>query len=162
MVLIGFIAVMGVDGLNSTAMLVGLPHPYATENWMRLFTGSLYGIAISALLTPYITVTLWREPTGQRTLYGWGELLLLVNVAAVLVMLALTQVSALLWPLVIVSVLGVLGLMAAMNTSIVVMLTARANTYAGWRDLLAPGLAGVGLALAEFVAIGALRAAAGV
>ncbi len=162
MVLIGFIAVMGIDGLNSTAMLVGLPHLYETENWMRLFTGSLYGIAISALLTPYVTVTLWREPTGRRTLHGWGELLLLVNVAAVLVMLALTRASILLWPLVIVSMVGVVGLMAAMNTSIVAMLAGRANTYAGWRDLLAPGLAGVGLSLAEFVAIGALRAAAGV
>jgi len=162
LVLIGFIAVMGIDGLNSTAMLVGLPHLYETENWMRLFTGSLYGIAISALLTPYITVTLWREPTGQRTLHGWGELLLLVNVAAVSVMLALTEASFLLWPVVIISVLGVGSLMAAMNTSIVAMLAGRANTYSGWRDLLAPSLAGISLALVEFVAIGALRAAAGV
>ena len=74
--LVGFAALMSIDGLNSTAMLIGLPHPYETENWRRVFTGSLYGLAISLLVTPFITVMLWREPTGERTLKGWGELLL--------------------------------------------------------------------------------------
>jgi uncharacterized membrane protein len=158
-VLIGFIAVMGVDGINSTLMLIpGAPHLYETENWMRMFTGSLYGIAVSLLLTPYVAVTIWREPTGERTLKSWGELLLLVNVAAVLGMLALSEASFLLWPLVIVSMVGVVGLMSLMNTSIVIILARRANSYATFRQLSLPGLVGLGLALVEFVAIGMLRA----
>ena len=158
-VLVGFIAVMGLDGVNSTLMLIpGAPHLYNTENWMRLFTGSLYGLSISMLLTPYITVTMWREPSGARTLKGWGELLLLVNVAAALVMLALTGAEFLFWPLIIVSVVGVLGLMGLMNMSIVTIALNRVNSYAGWRDLVVPLLFGVALSLVEFVAIGAFRA----
>ncbi|HLF26750.1 MAG TPA: DUF2085 domain-containing protein [Anaerolineae bacterium] len=157
--LIGFIVLMGVDGLNSLMMLIpGFPHLYETENWMRIFTGSLYGIALSTLLTPYITLTWWRDPTGERTLKGPGELLLLVNIAAALALAALTGASFLLWPLVIASVVGVVGLMAAMNASLVVMLAGRANTYSRWRELVTPGLIGIGLALTEFVVIDVLRA----
>jgi uncharacterized membrane protein len=157
-VLFGFIVLMGIDGLNSLMMLIpGAPHLYETDNWMRLFTGSLYGIAISALLTPYVTVTLWREPTGERTLKSWGEVLLLVNVAGAIAMLALSQASFLLWPLVAISMLGVVGLMSLMNTSIVTVLAGKANAYSGWRELLRPGLFGLALALVEFTLIGALR-----
>jgi len=160
-VLFGFIVIMGLDGLNSLMMLIpGAPHVYETDNWMRLFTGSLYGIAISALLTPYVTVTLWREPTGDRTLQGWGELLLLANIAIVLAMLALSQASFLLWPLVTISMVGVVGLMALMNTSIVTVLAGKVNAYSGWRDLFVPGMIGIALALAEFTLIDALRAGA--
>jgi uncharacterized membrane protein len=159
-VLVGFILLMGFDGLNSTVQLIpGAPYLYVTENWMRALTGSLYGIATSMLLTPYITMTMWREPSGDRTLKGWGELLLVVNVVAVLVMLVLTEASFLLWPLVVLSMAGVIGLMALMNTSIVIILFKRVNVYAGWRDLSIPLMAGVALALVEFVALGAFRAA---
>src|SRR3972149_1130153 len=54
LVLFGFIGIMGIDGLNSTAMLVGLPHLYATQNWMRVFTGSPYGLARSPFPHPYV------------------------------------------------------------------------------------------------------------
>lgn len=157
--LIGFIVLMGIDGVNSLMMLIpGAPHLYETQNWMRLFTGALYGLAVSMLLTPYVTVTLWREPSGERTLKSPGELLLLVNVAAVLVMLALSQASFLLWPLVTVSMVGVIGLMGLMMTSIVVVLIGKVNAYAGWRELLAPGAAGVALSIVGLVVIDMLRA----
>jgi uncharacterized membrane protein len=52
-VLFGFIVLMGIDGLNSLMMLIpGAPHLYETDNWMRLFTGSLYGIAIRPASAP--------------------------------------------------------------------------------------------------------------
>lgn len=159
-VLVAFIGLMGIDGLNSLAILAGLPHLYETQNWMRVFTGMLYGIAASLLLTPYVMVTLWREPSGDPSMENWVELLLLVNAGAALAMLALTEASFLLWPLVIVSVAGVLGLMGLMNVSIVSMLAGRVNVFAGWRDWLVPGLAGVALTLAELTAIAAMRAGA--
>jgi hypothetical protein len=149
---------MGIDGVNSTLMLVGLPHLYETHNWLRMFTGSLYGIAISLLLTPYVTMTLWREPSGERTLKSWGELFALFNVVALLGMVALSEADFLLWPLVTVSVAGVLGLMGLMNLSIVTILAGKVNVYAGWRDLLVPGLIGVALTVIEFTVIGLLRA----
>jgi hypothetical protein len=83
--------------------------------------------------------------------------LLLVNVAGATAMLALSQASFLLWPLVAISMLGVVGLMSLMNTSIVTVLAGKANAYSGWRDLLRPGLIGLALALVEFTLIGALR-----
>ena len=85
-------------------------------------------------------------------------MLLLVNITSVMVMAALTEASFLLWPLVAVSVVGVVGLMTLMNLSIVATLAGKANTYVGWRDLVAPGLVGISLALVEFTGIGLLRA----
>lgn len=156
--LIGFVALMGIDGLNSLTMLIpGAPHLYDTQNWMRLFTGSLYGVAVSALLTPMINVSLWREPGGDGALENWGEVALVAGVAVALAMLALTQADFLLWPLTVVSVLGAVGLMAILNTSIVAIAIGKVNAYARWRDLFTPGLAGLGLALAELVVIAALR-----
>jgi len=159
LMLIGFVALMGIDGLNSLAMLIpGAPHLYDTQNWMRLFTGSLYGVAVSALLTPMINVSLWREPGGDSALENWREAALIAGVAIALAMLALTQADFLLWPLTAVSVIGAVGLMAVLNTSIVAIAIGRVNAYTGWRELFTPGLAGIGLALTELVVIAALRA----
>jgi hypothetical protein len=142
-------------------LIPGAPRLYDTENWMRIFTGSLYGLSLSMLLTPYITLTMWREPTGERTLQGWGELLLLVNVIAVLVILVQTEAAFLFWPVSIMTVGGALGLMSLMNTSIITIATGQVNVYVSWRQLAVPLLIGVALALVEFTAIGAMRASIG-
>ena len=48
-----FIGLWGFDGLNSyLTFFPGAPHLYEPRNWLRLTTGLLNGLALSALILP--------------------------------------------------------------------------------------------------------------
>jgi uncharacterized membrane protein len=52
--LLAVVGVMGVDGLNSVAADLGLPHLYPPSNALRLATGLGAGVALALLLAPVI------------------------------------------------------------------------------------------------------------
>ncbi|MBI5828704.1 MAG: DUF2085 domain-containing protein, partial [Chloroflexi bacterium] len=60
--LILFIVLMGLDGANSfLTLLPRLPHVYEPQNWLRLVTGTLDGVAMAVLIFPMFNQTLWRN-----------------------------------------------------------------------------------------------------
>ncbi len=72
--LLAFIAAMGVDGMNSLLLDLGLPHPYAPHNLLRLGTGVLAGVTLAAVLTYLVAGTLWRSPRERSAAVGsWGD-----------------------------------------------------------------------------------------
>ncbi len=74
-VLLAFIAAMGVDGTNSLLLDLGLPHPYAPHNLLRLETGVLAGVTLAAVLAYLAAATLWRSPREREAAVGgWGDL----------------------------------------------------------------------------------------
>ena len=78
--LLAFIAAMGVDGTNSLLLDLGLPHPYAPHNLLRLATGALAGVALAVVLTYLIAGTLWRTPRDREAAVGtWREVAQLVG-----------------------------------------------------------------------------------
>jgi hypothetical protein len=77
-----------------------------------------------------------------------------------MMMVVLTGASFLLWPLVIVSVAGVVGLLSLMNMSLIAVAVGKVNALSTWRDLLAPGVIAVALALIEIVTVATMRAIA--
>ncbi|MFQ6101676.1 MAG: DUF2085 domain-containing protein [Anaerolineae bacterium] len=81
-VLVGFVASMAFDGLNSTAYDVGLPHLYTPTNFLRLVTGLLTGAALAPLLLYLVSISLWDEKQPRPVISGFGELagLLLIEV----------------------------------------------------------------------------------
>lgn len=60
------IGVMALDGLNSLAADLAIPAPYATTNLTRLVTGLLAGVAIGAVLSHLVTISLTHRPRS-----GW-------------------------------------------------------------------------------------------
>ena len=73
--LLAFIAAMGVDGTNSLLLDLGLPHPYAPHNLLRLATGALAGVTLAAVLVYVVAGTLWRTPREREAAVGgWREL----------------------------------------------------------------------------------------
>ncbi len=66
MVLALCIGVMALDGLNSLATDLAISTPYASTNQTRLATGLLAGVAIGALLSHLVTISLTHRPRG-----GW-------------------------------------------------------------------------------------------
>ncbi len=156
-VLIGFILLMGADGLNSYLGLMGAPNLYQPRQWLRLVTGALNGLALSTILLPMLHYSLWRDPSPERVVRRWRDLLLLLLLEGMMVGSVLTRWSPLLYPLALASAAGVVTMLSLVNTVLVVMLTGQENRYRGWWDALAPLLWGVALAVAEIGTIDLFR-----
>lgn len=157
--LLVFIAVMGVDGLNSYLTLYpGMPHLYEPQNWLRLLTGMLHGIALAALIYPIFNQTVWADVEWRPALRNLGELALMVATGAVGVGLTLLQLPALLYPLALIGGGGVLTMLTMINIVILVTLMRRENRTRTWQQAIALLTVGLAGALVEVTALDLGRA----
>lgn len=62
LLLLGAVALMGADGVNSTLRDFRLPYLYQPDNRLRLATGQGMGVVISTCLLYLINGTLWSRP----------------------------------------------------------------------------------------------------
>lgn len=156
-----FITVMGIDGVNSYLTLIpGLPHAYEPQNWLRLVTGLLTGIAVSGLMYPVFNQTLWRRWQDTPIIGGLVELLGLVVAAGIVGALVLSDIPLLLFPLALLSSFGVVMLMTMTNSVIFMLATRTENKAADWRGALVPVAAGLTVSLSLILLIDVLRYAA--
>jgi len=155
--LISFTLLWASDGLNSYMNLIGGPYLYEPQNWLRLTTGALNGLTMSALIYPVFNFTLWRHPVSERNIRTLRDLGVLLLLEAGMVGLVLTQWSFLLYPLVLLSALGVLALLTSVTSMLVVMLVRRENVVETWREAAIPLLAGFTVALIQVGAIDLVR-----
>ncbi|NOZ29188.1 MAG: DUF2085 domain-containing protein [Chloroflexi bacterium] len=158
--LLAFLAIWGFDGLNSyLTFFPGLPHLYEPSNLLRLATGTLEGMALTALFLPFFNLTVWRRPLAQPTLRGWRDLLGWMLLSTLIVLAIRSEWASLLYPAALLSVLGVLALLTMVNTMIVALALRRDGVAETWGDaamVLVPGLA---LALMEILALNLIRGA---
>jgi uncharacterized membrane protein len=153
-----FICIMGIDGLNSYfSLFPGLPTLYASQNWLRAATGSLNGIALSTIVLPVFSFTLWRRPLSVRPLVNLWELgaILLATAAAVAAVQA--EPPWLLYPMTVLSVGGVLWMLTLVNTMILLILFRQENQAETWREAASPMLGGLAVTLLELTTMGILR-----
>jgi uncharacterized membrane protein len=138
-VLIGFITIMGIDGINSTLSIIpGAPQLYHTTNVHRLVTGTLFGIAMCLLFFPVFSTAIWRQPSGDRSIKNWRELIVLMLAAFAIDAVVLTQADWLFYPITILSIAGPLLLLGFMGAIIVLTMRNLANSVDRWRQLAAP------------------------
>jgi len=156
-VLVGFMALWAADGLNSYMALIQGPHLYEPRNWLRLSTGALNGLSMSALVYPILNFTLWRRPASEPTIRNLRDLGVLLLLEAGLVGLVLTQSSFLLYPLALLSAAGVLTLLTSVNGMLVLMIVRRENAVDTWREAVIPLLAGFTASLILVIAIDVVR-----
>jgi len=155
LVFVGFIVLLGIDGVNSyLTFFPGAPHLYEPQNWLRLTTGTLEGLALSAFVFPVLNYSLWRDAVKTPSVRNFKELALMVAVGGVLIVLIVLELPFLLYPLAILSTLGVLIMLGAINTMIVLALTRREGSALGWRQAALPVT--IGLAIA-FMLIGGMN-----
>lgn len=154
----GFIASMGVDGLNSyLSFFPGAPHLYEPSNLLRLTTGTLNGLALSIIVLPVFNFTLWREVNPSRAIRNFHELALAMALAAAMILIVQAEPDFLLYPLAIASALGVLVMLTAVNTMILLIVTRRENRAETWLDALLPLSLGLLATLAEIAGMDLLR-----
>jgi len=113
-ILVGFVAVMGFDGLNATAYDNGLPHLYAPSNPLRLITGLLTGVATASFLLPAANVAVWKKSKPQAAMgsssVGFKELLGLLAVEALFFLGVASGAPWLLYPVSFITAGGVVVL----------------------------------------------------
>jgi len=152
--LMGFFFLQVVDGLNSYLTLFpGLPHLYEPHNLLRLATGALNGLTISALVLPLFNSALWKAPAPSPSLQHWWEVGVLVGGVGGLVALTSTGVPLLLYPLAIGSTLALVLVLTLVNTTILMMTIGQDGKVERWPQAWLPLLCGLDLSLLE---IGAL------
>ena len=157
-VLVGFVAVMGVDGLNSyIALIRGRPLLYEAQNWLRAATGSLNGIALSTIVSPLFHYTLWRDPSPRRSMAHLGQLATGIGLAAGTIAVVQREPAWLLYPVSLLSTAAVLCMLTLVNTLIVLIVSRKDSQAESWRDAAPWVLAGLMATLVELTAMGTAR-----
>jgi len=193
-IFVSFMLLWAADGLNSYLALLPIGSQlYEPQNWLRLTTGALNGLTMSALVYPVLNFTLWRHAVSQRAirnLRDLGVLLLLeagmvglvfiisdegieactdslallpvqwsflLEACTVVLGLVLTLGPLMLYPLALLSALGVLVLLTSINSMLVLMIVRRENVVDTWRAGLVPLLAGFTVSLIQIGVIDLVR-----
>lgn len=149
LLLLTFILLMLFDGLNSLLVSIPwLPPLYPPQNWLRLVTGTFYGIAISTIAYPVFSVSLWHvsRQRNEAVIENAVELMGFLLVGGLAVLLVLWQNPLLLVPLAILSTVGVLAVLGMIGTVMVLVITRREANASSWQDAIIPIVTGLAIA----------------
>jgi uncharacterized membrane protein len=145
-----FAAAFAFDGINSYLHLfpkaIGL---YEPTNLLRLTTGTGMGLAISAFLAPVFTQTVWPTWDPRPVFTGFKELGICMGIGIAVDALVLSGNPLILYPLAILSSIGVLTTLTMIYTIIWLMITKRENRITHLTELLPFIVAGFALALLQ-------------
>ncbi|MBN1484671.1 MAG: DUF2085 domain-containing protein [Chloroflexia bacterium] len=158
LLLLLFLAAVGVDGLNSyLSLFPGLPHAYEPHHTLRLLTGTLEGIALAGVFMPILHMSLWQQPSEQRSIPNLGELGWILLAVTPLDLLLLWHPRYSLYPLSLLSLAGLFLALGLVNTLLVAVASRRIGRVHRWAEVLALLLWGTLLASFEMAALAWFR-----
>ena len=160
-----FFIAFGIDGSNSFLYLLKqtsgsvldkIPNLYVPNNTLRLFTGSGMGIALASILYPAFNQSAWTEVDPSRAL-DWKKLGLLIAIILLVDLAILTESPIVLYPIAVLSVLGVLALLIMVFSMVWLLIMRQENEFTALTQMWLPFLAGTTLAFLMISAIDLLR-----
>ncbi len=160
-----FFIAFGIDGSNSYLYLLkqssggalaNIPNLYIPNNTLRLFTGSGMGVALASILYPAFNQSAWKDADEARAL-DWKKLASLIGIVLVVDLAVLTESPIVLYPIAILSILGVLALLIMVFSMIWVLMMRQENEFTSLKQMWLPFLAGTTLAFLMISAIDLLR-----
>jgi uncharacterized membrane protein len=160
-----FFLAFGIDGSNSYLYLLkqttdnalsNIPNLYIPNNTLRLFTGSGMGIALASILFPAFNQSAWKE-SDLRPALDWKKLGILIGIILLIDFAVLTEQPAILYPVAILSVLGVLALLIMVFSMVWMLMMRQENMFTDIRQMWMPFLAGTTLTFLMISAIDLLR-----
>jgi uncharacterized membrane protein len=153
-----FVVILGIDGVNSYVHLFpGGTGIYEPHNWLRLVTGTYCGIAMFNVVFPVFNGTVWRQPDAALAVNGLRELAGVSVVAALAILLVLSEQPLFLWSAGLLSTIGVVMMLAMIGTVLFVSVFRLDRSASGWRDLAIPLLAGLTIAFIQIGGIDIVR-----
>ena len=146
--LIGFIALMGVDGINALLFDLRLPHLYAPNLLLRLGTGLLTGLAFAGFVVPAFNATVWASGPDISPLSNVRYLLGGLLLEALYFAVAISGVSIFLYPMSLMAVLGIPILLGTIGSIVIATLrvSRRENCATRAADLIPLVLGGLAVA----------------
>lgn len=158
-ILVFFVGFWAFDGLNSyMTFFPGAPNLYEPQNWLRLTTGMLNGLALVIIVFPIFNFTLWRDTTPDRVIKNVWEILAILPVMAILIVIIQAEIGYLLYPLAILSSLGVLMMLVLINSMIATVVLGREGQAKTWLQAMVPLTIGTALAILQVAGMVLLRA----
>ena len=163
--LVFFLAAFGIDGTNSFLYLFKqtaggaldhIPNLYLPNNALRLLTGSGMGIALASILYPAFNQSAWKDADPDRAL-SWKKLGILVAIILLVDLLVLTEHPVVLYPIALLSVLGVLALLVMVFSMVWILIMRQENEFTSIKQLWMAFLAGTTLAFLMIGVIDLLR-----
>ncbi len=164
-VLAAFFLAFAIDGSNSylyllkqtyESFLPQIPNIYIPNNTLRLLTGSGMGIAMASVLYPVVNQTIWRDAVNRPTL-TWKEFGGLLGIILLVDLGILSEQPIILYPIAILSVLGVLALLSMVFSIVWIIIMRQENTFEMFKQLWMPSLAGLTLTFLMISVIDLLR-----
>jgi uncharacterized membrane protein len=153
-----FGGLFAVDGVNSyLTFFPGMPHLYEPSNVLRLATGLLAGVAVGTLVHAGFQQNVWKDWRAEPALRGLRELALLLAGAALIGALVLSDNPLVLYPLALISAVGVLLVLSSVYTVLVLIVRGSENRAVSWLDVARPGFLGLALAVAQIGALDFVR-----
>lgn len=123
-VLFMFVAIMGFDGLNSYShFFTSTPRLYTPNNFLRLYTGLGTGLAMGAFMVPTVGQVLWKRQIWKPAIGNWWEFAQLLVLTGLVSMLLISNIHIFTHTLALVSVAGVLFILAGINTILLLAAT---------------------------------------
>jgi uncharacterized membrane protein len=160
-----FFLAFAVDGSNSylyllkqmTGTLTQIPNLYIPNNTLRLFTGTGMGLTMSLFIYPAFNQTVWRDLDPAPAMETWKQFLALLGLLLAIDLAILTDSPLVLYPIAIVSPLGVLALLTMIYGIVWIMIMRLDNTFVNIKELWLPLLAGFTLTMLMILGIDLFR-----
>lgn len=154
----GFLALFGIDGVNSYMhFFPNLPGLYQPQNLLRLLSGSGLGMAIPMLLVPVFNQTVWKECLPTAAVDGWKSFALLLGLVALTDVIILNGNPYLIYSLAVADGLTIFTILATAYTLVWIMVSKTENTFTTWRSTWFALLCGFSTALLQIAAMDAVR-----
>ena len=163
--LLVFLIAFGIDGTNSFLYLLkqtsdgaldSIPNLYIPNNTLRLLTGSGMGIALASVLYPAFNQSAWKDLDLGRAL-DWKKLGSLIGIILLIDLAVLTEHPIVLYPIAILSALGVLALLVIVFSMVWVLIMRQENEFTSLKQMWMPFLAGTTLAFLMITTIDLVR-----
>jgi hypothetical protein len=109
------------------------------------------------LIYPVFNQVLWADWQDRPMIGTFRELAGLLGIASLLIAIVLTENPIVIYPLALISAGGVVALLTALDTVILLIITRRESRLTHWRQAALPLLVGFTLALLQIGAVDAAR-----
>src|SRR6266487_130661 len=148
---------MAIDGLNSFALDLSLPHLYQPNNLLRLGTGLATGLALATYTLPLLNRLFWCEFNEQRSISSWGSLLRYIPALIVCFFAVTSQSILVVYPIALLSTAGILTALSSVNLICLVAVSKRDESFTCYRELLPLFSIAFVLAIGEMLILAQLK-----